>query len=111
MATLQSRDAYDYTTTPPSIGADLDSELDYSRDWTIWLDGDTIQSFNAVFADGVKQGDTPSTHTSTSTVIWAVPDKLSAKCKAGNKVRITHRIETVGGRKEDYSVDLKLGEY
>lgn len=108
---LQSRDEYDYTTVPPSIGCDMDSDLDYSRDWTEWLNGDTIQSFTPVFADGVAQGDNPSTFTTTSTTIWAVPDRLNAKCKPGAKVRITHRIETVAGRKEDYSVDLKLGEY
>lgn len=109
--TLQSRDAYDFTVVPPTIGCDMDSELDYSRDWTEWLDGDTIVAFTPVFAEGVIQATIASTNTSSATTIWAKPDRTSAKCKAGAKVRITHRIRTAAGREEDYSVDLKLGEY
>lgn len=108
---LQSRDEYDFSGKVPSIGADLNSDLDYTRDWTEWLAGDTIATFTPIFSDGVKQGTNPSSNTTTGTTIWATPDLESPKAKAGGKVRITHRITTAAGREEDYSVELKLGEY
>src|SRR6476469_7689010 len=101
---LQSRDEYDFTGNVPLIGADLNSDLDYSRDWAEWLNGDTIIEFTPVFSDGIMQGTNPSTFTTTTTTIWAKPDLASPKAKAGAKVRLTHRIRTAAGREEDYSV-------
>lgn len=95
----------------PWIGADVDSDLDYTRDWTEWLDGDTISQLIPVFGGPLKQGTNASSTNGTSTKIWCAIDKTHATYKVGSKFPLTHRIVTAAGRKEDFTVWLKLEEH
>lgn len=92
------------TTDPanPTIDKDPDATLDYSWDWSTWLDGDTISSRSFVV-------DTGLTVVSSQEVAGVVTAFISGGT-AGQLLRATCRIVTALGRTDDRSIVLKIVE-
>lgn len=81
---------------------DPNAVIDYSLDWTRWLDGDAIATSEWIVPDGlVKVTDSRTTKIAT---VW-----LSGGL-AGQSYTITNRITTTGGRTEDRSFAVKVEE-
>jgi len=81
---------------------DPNAVLDYSLDWTRWLDGDAIATSEWIVPDDlVRVTDSRTTKIAT---IW-----LSGGL-AGQSYTITNRITTTGGRTEDRSFAVKVEE-
>ena len=81
---------------------DPNAVLDYSLDWTRWLDGDAIATSEWIVPDGlVRVTDSRTTKIAT---VW-----LSGGL-AGQSYTITNRITTTGGRTEDRSFAVKVEE-
>lgn len=77
---------------------DPNAVLDYSIDWSDWLDTDTISTSTWTVPTGLTKGtDTTST---TVTTVW-----LSGGT-AGTTYEILNRITTAGGRTQDKTVKL-----
>jgi len=91
-----------------TIKKDPNDILDYTWDWTEWLDqigdGDTINSFMLVLPTGVTS---PSSNVDGT-------DKMVIAFLAGGDAGETHmvtcRIVTVNGRTADRSIHLKMRE-
>ena len=86
---------------------DPDAILDYQLDWTQYLaEGDTIDS-----AEWSVAGDLPDLTvdtgiaTGTVTTVW-----LSGGIAAESPYVVTCHIETVQGRADDRSIQIKIGE-
>ena len=90
-----------------TIKKDPDDELDYTWDWTDWLDlvTDTIASHQILPADPSVTV-TSSNLDGTSKMVTA----LLAGGTAGQTHQVTCRIVTVGGRTVDRSIYLKMRE-
>jgi hypothetical protein len=81
---------------------DPDATLDYSIDWSEWLDTDTIISSTWSVPEDLVAEDGSST-TTTSTV-W-----LSGGI-AGVSYSVTNQIATAGGRVDERSLSIKCVE-
>jgi len=81
---------------------DPDAVLDYERDWTSWLNGDTIASSQFIVPDGITVDS--NTNTDTHTIVWLSGGTV------GTKYRVTNRITTVGGRTDDRSFLINIKE-
>ncbi len=79
---------------------DPDEVLDYSLDWTTWLDGDTIATSTWTVPSGITK-DSDST-TTTATTIWV------SGGTAGESYVLLNRIVTDGGRTKDQTVLLDV---
>lgn len=76
------------------------AELDYTVDWSRWLDGDTITASTWELDDGIENdGDT---RTLTSATVW-----LSGGTDDAN-YSVTNRIVTAAGRKDARSFTIKV---
>ena len=86
-----------------SGGKDPDAVLDYSIDWSAWLDGDTISTSSWAIDEGdaslVIDSDTKST---TATTVWLSGGTL------GYEYLVRNRIVTNGGRTDDRSIAIKV---
>lgn len=95
-------DTYTITTvdgvTIPTIIKDPDAILDYTIDWTYWLDAvtDTISTKTIVTPTGITC--TTSSISGKKVIMW-----LSGGT-AGTTYQVVCRITTVGGRTEDRSI-------
>lgn len=72
------------------------SVLDYTVDWSDWLDGDTIATSIWTVPTGITQAS--ETETTTAATIW-----LSGGTD-GSDYTVTNRITTVGGRTDERSI-------
>ncbi len=82
------------------IEKDPDALLDYCMKWIRWLSGDEIATSMWIVPAGLtKEGEENTTTTAT---VW-----LSGGT-AGEDYQITNRITTVGGRRQDRSVTIRL---
>jgi hypothetical protein len=81
---------------------DPNATLDYSVDWTNWLDTDTIASVVWVVPAGITQSSVSNT-TKVAT-IW-----LSGGT-TGKFYNITCRITTTGGRIDDRTITITVRE-
>lgn len=82
---------------------DKDAVLDYTVDWTAWLDGDTIDT-SIFLVDDVSITEEFDTNDDSTTTIW-----LSGGTD-GITYTFINRITTAGGRTQDQSVKLKVKE-
>lgn len=79
------------------VNKDPDSVLDYTIDWSSWLeDGDTISASTWTFPDGITK-DSDSNDT-TSTQVWVSGGTLNTR------YTVVNHIETVDGREEDAEI-------
>jgi hypothetical protein len=87
---------------------DPNAELDYTVDWAPWLPtGDTIATSIWIVPTGLTQPVGP-TNTGTLAVIWLGFN--SSVGTVGEIYRVTNRITTVGGRKDDRSFQVWIKE-
>ena len=86
-----------------TIDKDPAAVLDYSFNWTDYLAGltDVISSFTVIAAGVTINSFSFSGATTTAWVSGGV---------VGEKVQVTFRIVTVGGRTDDRSIYLKIKE-
>ena len=85
---------------------DPDATLDYTIDWSAWLeDGDTIAGSQWVVPTDLTQ-DAPATNTDTTTTVW-----LSGGT-AGADYVVTNRITTASNpdRIDDRSIVIRVRE-
>ena len=81
---------------------DKDAVLDYTTDWSDWLDADIIQSSTWIVPAGVTK-DSDSNTTTTAT-IWLSGGAIHAQYS------IINRIVTVGGRTDDRTIIIIITE-
>lgn len=81
---------------------DPDAILDYTVDWSRWLDTDTILTSQWTVPTGLTQAS--SSNTATSATAW-----LSGGA-AGQSYTVTNRITTTGGRTDDRSFTIRVEE-
>jgi hypothetical protein len=82
---------------------DPDAVLDYGFDWSDWLDGDTISTSSWTIAPATltKKSDSLTT---TTTTIWLSGGTVDVV------YTVTNRIVTAGGRTEDRSFEIVVGQ-
>jgi len=85
---------------PQAFEKDANAILDYTVDWTLWLDSDTI-STSAWSAESGITVDSSSSST-TSATVW-----LSGGT-AGTVYMVTNRITTAAGRTDDRRLLIKV---
>ena len=81
---------------------DPNAVLDYTLDWTKWLDGDTIDTATFTVPDGLTLDD--STNDTVLATAW-----LSGGT-AGTSYVVRCRITTAGGRTEDRSFTILVDD-
>ena len=84
---------------------DPEAVLDYSIDWTDWLDGDAIAT--STWIAPTETGSptvVASSNTSKIATVW-----LSGGTVGANYT-VTNRITTAGGRTEDRSITIRVRE-
>ena len=79
---------------------DPNAVLDYTIDWTAWLDSDTISSSTWIVPSGITEDS--STNDTEITVIF-----LSGGT-AGEIYSVTNRITTAAGRTDDRTIRIKM---
>ena len=79
----------------PRYLKDPNAVLDYTLDWSLWLNGDTISTATWTVPMGITSA--LETKTTTVTTIW-----LSGGT-AGTEYTVAVRVVTAGGRTEDRS--------
>lgn len=89
--------AYDAT-----FEKDPDAVLDYTRDWSTYLAGDTIATSTWVVPTGLTVNS--STNDTTTATIWL------AGGTAFTSYIVTNRITTAGGRTDDRSFLMTVKE-
>jgi hypothetical protein len=98
-------DTYDVTNPDkPTIVKDPNAVLDYTFDWTAWLDdvADSIATRQIIPATGITVDS--SAIVGKKVIAW-----LSGGT-AGQKYQVTCRITTAGGRTDDRSIFIKVKE-
>lgn len=87
-----------------SVNKDPQSVLDYTIDWSDWLEDDTITASTwAIVADsGLTQPFSPS-FTTLTTTIW-----LGAGTVSSQSYTVTNHITTIGGRQEDAELQVTV---
>ena len=84
------------------ISKDPDAVLDYSVNWSHWLDGDEIATSTWIVPDGLTQA--TDTFTKTLATVWI------SGGTADVEYTVTNRITTVAGRTDDRSMILVCRE-
>ena len=79
---------------------DPDDVLDYTYDWTSWLNGDQVSAFTAIPSPGITVNNTA--FNTNSTTIWV------SGGTAGFPYSVTHRITTSGGRQKDLTMTFRV---
>lgn len=79
---------------------DPDDVLDYTFDWTQWLNGDQISSFTAIPSPGITISNT--VYSTNATTVWV------SGGTAGVPYTVTHRIITSGGRQKDLTMTFRV---
>jgi hypothetical protein len=81
---------------------DPNAVLDYTIDWSTWLEGDTISTSDWTVPTGLTEAS--DSNTTTTATVW-----LSGGT-AGQEYTVTNRIVTAGGRTEDRSIYIRVEE-
>ncbi len=81
---------------------DPSAVLDFRVDWEPWLEGDTITGSTWLPATGIVVDS--AAFTTTSATVW-----LSGGT-AGTVYTLTNRVTTAGGRTDDRSITILVGE-
>jgi len=88
-------EANEFTKDPNAV-------LDYTWDWSDWLDADTISSSSTTVETGLTEDS--ESHTTTTVTVW-----LSGGTP-GEDYEVTNRIVTAGGRTEDRTIVILVRE-
>ena len=81
---------------------DPNAVLDYTVDWSEWLDGDTISTSSWTVATGLTKAS--DSKTSTAATAWLSGGTVGVTYEA------TNRIVTAGGRTEDRTIYIMVME-
>lgn len=81
---------------------DPDAVLDYTINWSDWLDGDTISTSDWTVPTGITK--TTDSETSTTTTVWLSGGTV------GTTYNMINRIVTDGGRTEDRTIAIMVSE-
>ncbi|MCC6389152.1 MAG: hypothetical protein IT167_01020 [Bryobacterales bacterium] len=81
---------------------DPNAVLDYSVDWTRWLDGDAIATSEWTVPAGLTKVN--DTHTTKAATVWLSGGTVS------QTYTVTNRITSTGSRTDDRSFDVKIAE-
>ena len=79
---------------------DPNAVLDYTVDWTAWLDSDTISTSTWIVPSGITEDS--STNDTEKAIIY-----LSGGT-AGEIYSVTNRITTAAGRTDDRTIRIKM---
>lgn len=79
---------------------DPNAVLDYTLDWSLWLNGDTISTSTWTVPGGITK--VLDTKTATSTTVWMSVGTLATSYSVVNK------IVTVNGRTEERTIVFAL---
>jgi len=74
--------------------------LDYSIDWSLWLDGDTIQTSSWTVPQGLTKAS--ETNNSTTATVWLSGGTVD------QTYTVTNRITTANGRTDERSILIKV---
>lgn len=85
-----------------SFEKDPDAVLDYTRDWTTYLNGDAIATSTFIVPAGITKDS--ETNDTTSATVW-----LSGGAD-GEYYLVTNRITTAAGRTDDRSFLIYVKE-
>lgn len=80
---------------------DPDAVLDYSIEWSKWLDGDQIQESEWFVSDQEVEASEES-NTATRSTVWLAGGIV------GQSYTVTNRIATFGGRPDDRSFVIQV---
>lgn len=83
---------------------DPDAVLDYAVDWSAWLGGDEIASSQWLLEDGALIELVTDTHTARKATVWLRGGQ------EGTTYLVTNRIVTAGGRTDDRTISVKVGD-
>jgi diaminopimelate epimerase len=78
---------------------DPSSVLDFTVDWSKWLGTDTIATSTWTVPAGITKAS--DTHTTTAATVWLTGGA------AGDKVKVTNRITTTGGRTDERTLTIQ----
>jgi hypothetical protein len=78
------------------------ANLDYSIDWSAWLETDTISDSVWTIEPPDELTQTDGTHSTTGATIWLNGGK------AGTKYLVTNKVTTVGGRIDERAFQLTV---
>jgi len=81
---------------------DPSAVLDYQIDWSTWLGTDTITTSTWTVPTGITQAS--ATNTTTTATVWV------SGGKAGQRYTLVNRIVTAGGRTDERSIEIDVGE-
>ena len=84
----------------PLIEKDPNATLDYGRDWTLWLAGDTIVTSTWIVPSGLTM--TAESNTATTATVWLSGGTF------GSSYTVTNRIITAQGRIDDRSLQVVI---
>lgn len=87
---------------PSYFFKDPNAVLDYEIDWSLWLGVGSISSSVWFVPDGITKDS--ESNTTTTTTIW-----LSGGA-VGVAYLLTNRIVTAGGRTDDRTIEIFVGE-
>lgn len=87
---------------PQTFIKDPSAVLDYSIDWSDWLEGDTISTSTWTVPSGLSN--TSESKTNTKTTVW-----LSGGAVA-QFYTVTNRVVTAGGRTDERSIVIVIGQ-
>ena len=74
--------------------------LDYSIDWSLWLDGDTISTSSWTVPQGLTKAS--ETNNSTTATVWLSGGTVD------QTYTVTNRITTANGRTDERSILIKV---
>ena len=81
---------------------DPGATLDFTIDWSEWLDDDTISSSDWTVPDGITEAS--ATNDTTTATVW-----LSGGT-AGTRYTVTNTIVTAGGRTDERSIVIAVDD-
>jgi len=87
---------------PQTFVKDPSAVLDYTVDWSDWLDTDTIATSEWTVPSGITKDS--DTNTDTTATVW-----LSGGT-AGENYSVTNTITTAGGRTDQRTIHIQVRE-
>lgn len=81
---------------------DPDATLDYSYDWSPWLNGDEINSSNWTAEAGITLVPASQSFTTTTTRVFVSGGTV------GQNYTLTNTITTVGSRTDERSIEIRV---
>lgn len=85
---------------------DVDAVLDFTFDWTAWLDGETISSFDVTPETGLNVNSDGLDVDSEQVTAWVRADEATA----GKDYLLSCKITDTAGRTDERTMTIKVRE-